>query len=186
MHLPPPNHQPAQLPISGLPLPHAIAGLRGRAADGAVLCGGGHAPRAHQLRHRCGKGRLGRGSFVAYVKSACGRGSNAVRQSACLAAVRRALPTHLRSCHVVPSLAAGSLPLLTHFSLPVACHCLPPSAGRGSEIGDYLTTHPLVSAISFTGEGPRPVHPQHGRAAAAPLAPCGSSTFQYILPAPPG
>ena len=24
-------------------------------------------------------------------------------------------------------------------------------AGRGSEIGDYLTTHPLVNAISFTG-----------------------------------
>ena len=25
------------------------------------------------------------------------------------------------------------------------------AAGRGSEIGDYLTTHPLVNCISFTG-----------------------------------
>ena len=24
-------------------------------------------------------------------------------------------------------------------------------AGKGSEIGDYLTTHPLVNCISFTG-----------------------------------
>lgn len=26
------------------------------------------------------------------------------------------------------------------------------NAGKGSEIGDYLTTHPKVNAISFTGE----------------------------------
>ena len=25
------------------------------------------------------------------------------------------------------------------------------AAGKGSEIGDYLTTHPLVNCISFTG-----------------------------------
>ena len=62
--------------------------------------------------------------------------------------------------------AACRLPPPTSSPPPPPCHDYPAirgrtpnpitllhhtPAGRGSEIGDYLTTHPLVNAISFTG-----------------------------------
>jgi hypothetical protein len=78
-----------------------------------------------------------------------------------------ATPLRRRRCSkIAPALMAGNSVVLkppTQGSvaglLMVQCFAaagVPPGVlncvtGRGSEIGDYLTTHPLVSAISFTG-----------------------------------
>ena len=56
-------------------------------------------------------------------------------------------------CHPLHLTATLSAPLPTQC---FAAAGLPPGlinvvTGRGSEIGDYLTTHPLVNCISFTG-----------------------------------
>ena len=59
----------------------------------------------------------------------------------------RSLPPHARS-QAQLHLCRALQPCIV---ATYACNSADWAAGKGSEIGDFLTTHPLCQAISFTG-----------------------------------
>jgi len=121
----------------------------------------------------------------------------------------RARSVNLAISKVAPALMAGNTVVLkpptqgaaaaAHMVQCFAKAGLPPGVvsyvtGKGSEIGDYLTTHPLVNCVSFTGgdtgiaicKKSGMVRPDpHPKPACAPAARCTLAPPMPRAPAPP-